>query len=182
MGTGTDLDIPMAVVPRTVHSPIPRGTVEVAKQDRWTEFALTVYVGGPIDFAADDPDVRHREVAMALATRDIPASLFCPFCDQTRDVLGPRERIERNSRYLLDADRVVFVWNVATQPSIGSSVEMWERLARGQGLVPPAVIGNEPGPAAMFVSFFRQQGALWFESYGDWADHVRETRISPSSL
>lgn len=150
----------------------------VEASPRWAESATTVYVGGPIDLAMGDPDERHRSVAVALATRDFPAAVYCPLCRSRRE--GPEDPADlhaRNMKHLLGADIVVFEWNIKEQPSLGSPIEVWERTGAGRSAI---IIGPMPA-ASVYANLLSGRGVSWFDSIGEWADQLvgiaRDTEI-----
>lgn len=141
---------------------------------KWAESATTVYVGGPIDLmSTGDPDARHREIAIALATRDFPAAVYCPLCrSRLEGPEDPGELHARNMHHLNGADLAVFEWDIKEQPSLGSPIEVWTRVGTGRAV---SILG--PKPPGVYANLLESRGVTWYPSIGDWADFItgRET-------
>lgn len=123
---------------------------------------LLVYIGGPIDLSSDDPDARHVALFDALIDADATAIVWCPFCDQRQRPMGAAERIAHNGTFLDSADWAVFVWDIARQPSMGSTIELWVRTGVGRDSI---VVG--PRPPGLYADSLHGRGVVWVDTIAD---------------
>lgn len=128
----------------------------------------TVYIGGPIDMAVGDADERHvrlRDVFDPAARRNENGRicLFCPLCHQRDEPLPAVQMIARNRAQYLVSDLAVFFWDIATEPSFGSAVEIWERAERQVPGQQTVVIGPRP-EKSLYGQVLYQRGVRWYDT------------------
>lgn len=93
-----------------------------------------IYLAGPIDYLAAEPEARHIRVAAILADLGIRPTVWCPVCQYDPDS-GAEESIERNMRALSSAVVMLCEWDATREPSFGTPVELWYRRGRSTILV-----------------------------------------------
>lgn len=138
----------------------------------------TFYVGGPIDLMVGDADERHVRLRDAFdpsskrANPDPRVYLFCPLCHQRDEPLPPEAMHKRNRAQYLASDIALFFWDIATQPSFGSAIEIWERSERQVPGHQTIVVGPRP-ESSLYCQILYARGVRWYDTLEQAAAAIR---------
>lgn len=124
----------------------------------------SVYLGGPIDYKAGNPEDRHRRLLLACqmygggqGARPF-FDIYCPSCRKRADE-SPRDAIIRNNSENRARDWGVFEYDAHGDVSFGTPVEIWERWQQGSPIIVVGSLGD-----GLFGQMLRQGGVLEVES------------------
>lgn len=126
----------------------------------------TIYLAGPIDYNAGDPDERHADL-MAATPGWLRIEVYCPFCEQTRHVMDPETRIATNNVQLSLCDWLVAVWDAPNEPSIGTPIELYQRAIAGR----PSIVVGSLG-SGMFAQWLAARSVRVVDSMRDAVSHI----------
>lgn len=101
---------------------------QYAKEFQDSQRGDVVYLAGPIDHYAGNPDERHDALAALLETRDW--DIWCPLCVQTYLESAPAQMVSRNITALNGSGALIAVWaGPEEEPSFGTPIELFASAA-----------------------------------------------------